>query len=53
MQLVAAVRGATSGLGQELIEHHLRMHVIGPDQTDEARARAAEELLAVLRTYRK
>lgn len=51
MQLVAAVRGAIGGLTQELIEHHVRGHVLAADEG--ARAQAAEDLLAVLRTYMK
>ena len=53
MHLVAAVRGAIGGLSHELIEHHLRGHLVEGGASDAARAEAAEELLAVLRTYVK
>lgn len=51
MQLVAAVRGAIGGLTHELIEHHLRGHVLAAEES--GREKAAEDLLAVLRTYVK
>lgn len=53
MHLVAAVRGAVGGLCHELIEHHLRGHLLEGEANGTARAQAAEEFLAVLRTYVK
>jgi len=53
MHLVAAVRGAIGGLSHELIEHHLRSHLLEGETDNTARAQAAEEVLAVLRTYVK
>jgi DNA-binding FrmR family transcriptional regulator len=53
MHLVAAVRGATAGLSHELIEHHLRSHLLGEDVDHAGRDRAVGELLSVLRTYVK
>lgn len=51
---VASVRGAVAGLTAELIEDHVREHVSDPDRdADPARARAAEELIDVVRTYMK
>ncbi len=50
LQLLASVRGALTGLTGEIIDHHLREHVVeAPDE--QARRRAAEELSAVLKTY--
>ena len=51
MHLVAAVRGAIGGLSHELIEHHLRSHLLEGEADGAVRTQAAEELLAVLRTY--
>jgi len=52
LQLVAACRGALNGLMGELIEGHIRFHVIDPDDNpNSARGRAAQELLDVLKTY--
>lgn len=50
LQLVASVRGAVGGLTAELMEDHLREHVLG-GETEEARALGAEELVDVIRTY--
>ena len=52
LQLVASCRGALNGLMAELIEGHLRFHVLDPDQkTHPAQLEAAEELMAVVRRY--
>ena len=50
---VAGVRGAVLGLMDELIEDHVREHVARPGLADEARAEAADELIAVVRRYAK
>lgn len=52
LQLVAACRGAMNGLMVELLEGHVRFHIVDPDQRpDSARAQAVQELLDVLKTY--
>lgn len=52
LQLVASIRGAVSGLTAELIEDHIRFHVVDPArEPDAAKARAADELIDVVRTY--
>ncbi|MDE0948260.1 MULTISPECIES: metal/formaldehyde-sensitive transcriptional repressor [Sphingobium] len=53
LQLVASVRGAVGSLMEELIEQHMREHVACPGLSDEARAAAAEEMLALIRRYGK
>lgn len=50
---VAGVRGAVLGLMDELIEDHLREHVARPGLSDAERARAADELAAIIRRYGK
>ena len=50
---VAGVRGAVSGLMDELIEEHLRAHVAHPKLSAAARAEGAEELIASIRRYAK
>jgi FrmR/RcnR family transcriptional regulator, repressor of frmRAB operon len=54
LQLIAAARGAINGLMGEVIEDHVRMHLMDPatDPTAEA-AHAAEELIEVVRSYLK
>ena len=54
MQLVASVRGATNGLMAELIEDHLRHHVLQEgDEPEHSPEEAAEEIMAVVRAYLK
>lgn len=54
LNLVASVRGAINGLTVELIEDHIRHHVVDPDtDTDPHRAEGAAELIEVIRTYLK
>ena len=54
LQLIAAVRGATASLMAEVIEEHIRFHVLDPEGSPDAkRGRAAEQLIDVLRTYLK
>ncbi|HEY1246582.1 MAG TPA: metal/formaldehyde-sensitive transcriptional repressor [Hyphomicrobiaceae bacterium] len=52
LQLVASVRGAVNGLTVELIEDHLRSHVVAARSNGD-RAAGAEELIEVVRTYLK
>lgn len=54
LQLVASIRGAVNGLTAELVEDHIRLHVVDPaNEPDPERARGAEELIEVVRTYLK
>jgi len=51
---IAAARGAINGLMVEVIEDHVRMHVANPAiETDAERAKGADELIDVVRTYLK
>lgn len=54
LQTVAAARGAMNGLVAEIVEDHVRFHVLDPDAKPSAKqARAAEELIDVVRAYVK
>jgi DNA-binding FrmR family transcriptional regulator len=54
LQLVASIRGAVNGLTIELIEEHVRNHVVDPDHEDDPeKAKGTADLIAVLRTYLK
>ena len=54
LMLVASMRGAINGLTAELMEDHIRHHVVNPDrEPDPERARGAAELLELVRTYLK
>jgi DNA-binding FrmR family transcriptional regulator len=52
LQLLASIRGAMNGLTAELMEEHVRSHVIAA-ANDEDRAIGGEELIEVIRTYMK
>jgi DNA-binding FrmR family transcriptional regulator len=54
LQTVTAARGAMNGLVAEMIEDHVRFHVLDPDEkVSTKRMRAAEELIDVVRAYVK
>lgn len=54
LQTVAACRGAINGLMAELIEGHIRFHVVDPDrQPPSEQARAAQELIDAVKAYLK
>jgi DNA-binding FrmR family transcriptional regulator len=52
LQLLASIRGAMTGLTAELMEEHVRSHVIAAEN-DRDRAIGGEELIDVIRTYMK
>jgi DNA-binding FrmR family transcriptional regulator len=54
MHLIAGVRGAMAGLMAEVVEDHVRTHLVDPEKHPGAlNAEAAEQLLDVVRTYLK
>jgi DNA-binding FrmR family transcriptional regulator len=54
LQLMAACRGALDSLMAEVMERHLRVHVLSPDrQKNSPQAAAADELMDVVRAYLK
>jgi DNA-binding FrmR family transcriptional regulator len=54
MHLVAGVRGAMAGLMAEVVEDHVRTHLVDADKYPEAlNTEAAEQLLELVRTYLK
>ena len=53
LMLVASMRGAVNGLTAEVMEDHIRHHIIDPDKVDTDQAKGAAELIEVLRTYIK
>lgn len=50
LQQIAAVRGAVNGLMAEVLEGHLRQHLVPADGGDSA---DLEDVIKVLRTYMK
>lgn len=53
LHLVAGVRGAISGLMDEIIQEHVREHVAHPDLSDADRQAGADELIKAIRRYSK
>ena len=54
LQTIAACRGAINGLMAELIEGHIRFHLVDPDtRPTSEQAKAAQELIEVINTYLK
>ncbi len=54
LQLIASVRGAINSLMAEIMEDHIRLHVVDPARERNAdRAAAADELIDVVRAYFK
>lgn len=54
LQLIAGARGAINGLMAEVMEDHIRLHVVATEgEAENQRAQAAEELIEVVRSYLK
>ena len=54
LQVIASVRGAMNGLMAEVMEDHIRFHVVDPArERDPDKARGAEELIDVVRAFLK
>jgi DNA-binding FrmR family transcriptional regulator len=54
LQMITAARGALNGLMAELVEDHVRFHVIDPKQKPSSeQALAADELIDIIRSYLK
>lgn len=52
MHLLASTRAAMAGLTAEVVQDHVRTHLVGPEAgSGAAREEAAEQLLSVFRTY--
>ncbi|HLK61787.1 MAG TPA: metal/formaldehyde-sensitive transcriptional repressor, partial [Bryobacteraceae bacterium] len=54
LQQVAACRGALNGFMAELLEGHIRCHILDQDQKPKPRQkRAAEEVIGIVHSYMK
>ncbi|WP_437987843.1 metal/formaldehyde-sensitive transcriptional repressor [Sorangium sp. So ce117] len=53
LQTVTSARGALNGLVGELIEGHIRTHVIDGERATAPQREAAEELVQIIRAYVK
>ena len=53
LHLVVAARGAMNSLMAEIIEDHIRMHVVDPNHERGPRAKGGEELIEIVQAYLK
>lgn len=53
LNTVTSARGALNGLVSELIEDHIRKHVIDAARSTPPQLQAAEDLVDIIRTYVK
>jgi DNA-binding FrmR family transcriptional regulator len=54
LQVIAACRGAMNGLMNEVIEGHIRHHIIDPDRKpSSSQSQAVQQLLDVVKAYLK
>ena len=54
LQTLAACRGAINSLVAEVIEGHIRFHIVNPDEKPASQqAKAAQQLIEVVRSYVK
>jgi len=54
MRLIAAARGAMNSLMAEVVEGHVRFHIVDPDgDPTSPEAEAAQELIDVVKAYLK
>lgn len=53
LQQLAAIRGAVNGLMMEVLEGHLRVHVISEVESPEQKQQYLDQVVKVMRTYMK
>ena len=54
LRLITSARGAMNGLMAEVLEDHVRYHVVNPkDRGDSERVKAAAELIEIVHSYLK
>jgi DNA-binding FrmR family transcriptional regulator len=53
LQLMSAARGAMNSLMAELLEGHIRNHVLNEKKSNPGQASAAEEVIDMVRSYLK
>jgi FrmR/RcnR family transcriptional regulator, repressor of frmRAB operon len=52
MHMIAGIRGGVAGLMAEVVEDHIRTHLVDPDRSA-LNADAADQLIEVVHTYLK
>jgi len=53
LMLLAAIRGGVNGLMAEILEDHVRLHIMTPEKSDDSPEELAEDLISLIRAYLK
>jgi len=53
LMLLAAIRGGVNSLMAEILEDHIRLHIIHPNRTNETPEELTEDLISLVRAYLK
>ncbi len=53
LMLLAAIRGGVNGLMAEVLEDHIRLHMMNPDQKMDSPEELGEDLIGLVRAYLK
>src|SRR5271165_4781334 len=53
LMLLAAIRGGVNGLMAEILEDHIRLHMMNPDHEVESPEELGEDLIGLVRAYLK
>jgi DNA-binding FrmR family transcriptional regulator len=53
LMLLAAIRGGVNGLMAEVLEDHIRLHMINPERGMDSPEEVGEDLIGLVRAYLK
>ena len=53
LMLLAAIRGGVNSLMAEILEDHIRLHILHPDRGGESSEELTEDLIGLVRAYLK
>jgi DNA-binding FrmR family transcriptional regulator len=53
LMLLAAIRGGVNSLMAEILEDHIRLHILHPDRAGESQEELTEDLISLVRAYLK
>lgn len=53
LMLLAAIRGGVNSLMAEILEDHIRLHMMNPDQKMDSPEELGEDLIGLVRAYLK
>jgi len=53
LMLLAAIRGGVNGLMAEVLEDHIRLHMMNPDHAVDSPEELGEDLIGLVRAYLK